>query len=377
MNVTSNDKSGVFIGDAIHHPMQLLFPDLSTRADSDMDAARISRRALIDKHAGTGNLVMPHHFSTPACGTIEPAGQGLPLRLQGRHVSPCAIPRGHHRRQAAPFHRRGISRIACATDARSISTASASKTSPSIRPSATPPRSIAKLYDALHADETRDVLTAPTDTGSGGYTHKFFKAARSREQVIAQRDAIAAWARISYGWMGRSPDYKAALMNTLGANAAFYGDFADNARAWHKRGAGIRALSQPRAGQPADRPQQAGGRGQGRLHHHPEGDRRRHLRLRRQGGGDQFGADALQFPRPEHGPGDHRPEHGGDVHRADGHARHQADLPRVLRDGRRRHRLALRTIRSPRASTRTTPSSCSTTPSSPGRTCSSIATCSG
>ena len=96
-------------------------------------------------------------------------------------------------------------------------------------------RSVAKLYDALHDEATHDVLTAPTDTGSGGFTHKFFQAARSREQVIAQRDAIAAWARVSYGWMGRSPDYKAALMNTLGANAAFYGDFADNARAWYKR----------------------------------------------------------------------------------------------------------------------------------------------
>ena len=54
--------------------------------------------------------------------------------------------------------------------------------------------------------------------------------------MIAQRDAIAAWARITYGWMGRSPDYKAAFLNTLGANAEFYGKFADNARAWHKRG---------------------------------------------------------------------------------------------------------------------------------------------
>jgi 4-hydroxyphenylacetate 3-monooxygenase len=96
--------------------------------------------------------------------------------------------------------------------------------------------SVAKLYDAMHAPETREVLTAPTDTGSGGYTHKFFKAARSREDVIAQRDAIAQWARITYGWMGRSPDYKAAFLNTLGANAEFYGKFADNARAWHKRG---------------------------------------------------------------------------------------------------------------------------------------------
>src|SRR5438132_2141105 len=95
--------------------------------------------------------------------------------------------------------------------------------------------SVAKLYDALHDANTKDVLTTATDTGSGGYTHKFFKAARSREEVVAQRDAIAAWARITYGWMGRSPDYKAAFLNTLGANAEFYGKFAANARAWHKR----------------------------------------------------------------------------------------------------------------------------------------------
>ena len=53
--------------------------------------------------------------------------------------------------------------------------------------------------------------------------------------MIGQRDAIAAWARMSYGWMGRSPDYKASLMNTLGANHAFYGKFADNAKAWYRR----------------------------------------------------------------------------------------------------------------------------------------------
>ncbi len=96
-------------------------------------------------------------------------------------------------------------------------------------------RSIAKLYDALHAEKTKAILTGPTDTGSGGYTHKFMKAARTREDLIGQRDAIAEWARITYGWMGRSPDYKAAFLNTLGANAEFYGKFAPNARAWHKR----------------------------------------------------------------------------------------------------------------------------------------------
>jgi 4-hydroxyphenylacetate 3-monooxygenase len=105
-------------------------------------------------------------------------------------------------------------------------------THPAFRNSA---RSIARLYDALHDGQDRELLVAPTDTGSGSFTHKFFRVARSREDVVAQRDAIAAWARMSYGWMGRSPDYKAALMNTLGANHAFYGKFSDNAKAWYRR----------------------------------------------------------------------------------------------------------------------------------------------
>ena len=57
-------------------------------------------------------------------------------------------------------------------------------------------RSIAKLYDALHDPKTKDVLTCPTDGTSGGFTHKFFRVARSREDIIGQRDAIAAWARM-------------------------------------------------------------------------------------------------------------------------------------------------------------------------------------
>ena len=41
--------------------------------------------------------------------------------------------------------------------------------------------------------------------------------------------------RISHGWMGRSPDYKAAFLGTLGPNATFYGEYADNARRWYAR----------------------------------------------------------------------------------------------------------------------------------------------
>jgi hypothetical protein len=40
-------------------------------------------------------------------------------------------------------------------------------------------RITARLYDALHDPKTHDVLTCPTDTGSGGYTMRFFRSARS------------------------------------------------------------------------------------------------------------------------------------------------------------------------------------------------------
>lgn len=105
-------------------------------------------------------------------------------------------------------------------------------THPSMRNSV---RSLARLYDALHDEKTKGVLTCPTDTGSGGYTHKYFRVARSAGELVEQKDAIAQWARLSYGWMGRTADYKAALMNTLGANADWYGPFKENAQAWHKR----------------------------------------------------------------------------------------------------------------------------------------------
>jgi 4-hydroxyphenylacetate 3-monooxygenase len=97
-----------------------------------------------------------------------------------------------------------------------------------------PARMLARLYDALHDPAAQATLTCPTDTGSGGYTHRYFRAPTSADELVASRDAIAAWSRLSYGWMGRSPDYKAAFLATLGANAEFYTPYHDNARHWYR-----------------------------------------------------------------------------------------------------------------------------------------------
>jgi len=51
---------------------------------------------------------------------------------------------------------------------------------------------------------------------------------------MAAREAIVGWARLSYGWLGRSPDYKAAFLATLGANAEFYTPYDANARRWYR-----------------------------------------------------------------------------------------------------------------------------------------------
>ncbi|MFE9656593.1 4-hydroxyphenylacetate 3-hydroxylase family protein [Micromonospora sp. NPDC006431] len=97
-----------------------------------------------------------------------------------------------------------------------------------------PVRMTARLYDALHDPANRDVLTAPTDTGSGGFTHPFYRTPHTVDDMVADQRAIAAWARMSYGWMGRSPDYKASFLGTLGANAGFYAPYSDNAERWYR-----------------------------------------------------------------------------------------------------------------------------------------------
>jgi 4-hydroxyphenylacetate 3-monooxygenase len=94
-------------------------------------------------------------------------------------------------------------------------------------------RSIARLYDTLHDPAQRDLLTTVDEYGIR--THKFFKPSRTPQELLEARDAIAAWARLSYGFMGRTPDYKAAFMASLGANPEFYAPYDTNALNWYKK----------------------------------------------------------------------------------------------------------------------------------------------
>ena len=103
-------------------------------------------------------------------------------------------------------------------------------THPAFRNSA---RSVARLYDRLWDSAEREVLT--TVDRFGITTHRFFTPSYSASELLAARDAIASWARLTYGFMGRTPDYKAAFMATLGANPEFYAPFENNAANWYRK----------------------------------------------------------------------------------------------------------------------------------------------
>ncbi len=94
-------------------------------------------------------------------------------------------------------------------------------------------RSVARMYDALHDPKQCGALTA-TDA-FGQRTHKFFKPSCSAQELMEARDAITIWARLSYGFMGRTPDYKAAFMASMAANPEFYAPFDSSARAWYRK----------------------------------------------------------------------------------------------------------------------------------------------
>ncbi len=95
--------------------------------------------------------------------------------------------------------------------------------------------SLSRLYDALHDPASQEVMT---DIDPDGYrTHRYFMPSRSAQDLLKARDAIAHWSRLSYGFMGRTPDYKAGFTATLHSDPDLYAPFHDNAQSWYRKSA--------------------------------------------------------------------------------------------------------------------------------------------
>ena len=83
VNLSSGDHRAVLSGDVIHHPLQLIRPEWSSRACEDKVLSATTRRALIERYADTDTLIAPAHFASPSIGHIISRGDAFGYRLIG------------------------------------------------------------------------------------------------------------------------------------------------------------------------------------------------------------------------------------------------------------------------------------------------------
>jgi glyoxylase-like metal-dependent hydrolase (beta-lactamase superfamily II) len=77
INLDSNGSRAIFTGDMIHHPVQCLEPDWSTRFCYDPAQSARTRRQVLESCAESGTLMVPAHFPAPTAGHVKASGAGF------------------------------------------------------------------------------------------------------------------------------------------------------------------------------------------------------------------------------------------------------------------------------------------------------------
>lgn len=73
LDVVRGKDRAYFVGDAIHSPLQVVLPDLSTGFDTDKQQARETRRKFLEACASDGRWLVPCHFRGPIAHKIKRA----------------------------------------------------------------------------------------------------------------------------------------------------------------------------------------------------------------------------------------------------------------------------------------------------------------
>jgi glyoxylase-like metal-dependent hydrolase (beta-lactamase superfamily II) len=68
-------EMALFIGDAIHNPIQIVHPEINSGFCTDPAAARKTRRRILDECAEDGHLLVPAHFGPPYLGRVRRRGE--------------------------------------------------------------------------------------------------------------------------------------------------------------------------------------------------------------------------------------------------------------------------------------------------------------
>jgi glyoxylase-like metal-dependent hydrolase (beta-lactamase superfamily II) len=75
--VRAGGREGLFIGDTIHHPIQVYRPDWSSGACWDPDASCVTRRRILAESADRDVMFFPAHFGNPYTGRVVTNAEGF------------------------------------------------------------------------------------------------------------------------------------------------------------------------------------------------------------------------------------------------------------------------------------------------------------
>ena len=82
LNLKSGEETALMSGDVIHHPLQLIRPEWSSRACENPHLSAVSRTKMLERVADTNTLLCPAHFGSPTMGhVISHAIDGFRYRL--------------------------------------------------------------------------------------------------------------------------------------------------------------------------------------------------------------------------------------------------------------------------------------------------------
>lgn len=71
VRVRSNGEEAMFVGDVLHHPLQVSHPDWNSSLCMDPAMARSTRHRMLSHCAQHGSLLAPAHFGRPYCGRVR------------------------------------------------------------------------------------------------------------------------------------------------------------------------------------------------------------------------------------------------------------------------------------------------------------------
>jgi glyoxylase-like metal-dependent hydrolase (beta-lactamase superfamily II) len=80
----SNGDEGIFAGDVMHNPLQIVAPEFNTRFCEVPSQGHATHLAFLDRAATRNALVMPCHFGAPYCGRIGRDGAGFKFLSEDR-----------------------------------------------------------------------------------------------------------------------------------------------------------------------------------------------------------------------------------------------------------------------------------------------------